>query len=195
MKPTDIIHSSWSPILGELNLEPMLKLNYEILPNSVYYPNKEQIFRVFRKPLQDIKVVILGQDPYPTPGNANGLAFAVNENKKVPVSLNNIRKELADNYPLSLPFAGDWQTLEHWEEQGVFLLNTALTVESGKAGSHLKYWESFINKVVWYIGSFHPTIWMLWGRKAQSFTKNIPKSKIFEVKNYSKETISEIPIN
>ena len=195
MKPTDIIHPSWNPILGELNLEPILKLNYEILPNSVYHPKKEQIFRVFQKPLQDIKVVILGQDPYPTPGNANGLAFAVNKNCNMPVSLRNIAKELANNYSLSLPFAGDWKTLEHWENQGVFLLNTALTVESGNAGSHLKYWENFTKRVIWYISSFNPCIWLLWGKKAQSFSLNMPKSKKFEVKNYSRETITQIPIN
>lgn len=195
MKPTDIIHESWQPILSELNREQMLKLNYEILPNLVYYPNKENIFRVFRKPLQDIKVVILGQDPYPTKGNANGLAFAVNEGMKIPVSLKNIQKELADNYPNLLPFAGKWQTLEHWEEQGVFMLNTALTVESSNAGSHLKYWESFTNKVVHFIGTHNPAIWLLWGNKAQSFMRNIPKSKLYLVNNYSKQTIKEIPIN
>ena len=196
MKPTDIIHPSWMPLLhGELNQDIMLKLNHEILPNSVYHPKKEQIFRVFQKPLQDIKVVILGQDPYPTPGNANGLAFAINENCNMPVSLKNITKELVNNYPLSIPFAGDWKTLEHWEEQGIFLLNTALTVESGNAGSHLKYWESFTKRVIWYISSFNPSIWLLWGKKAQSFSVNIPKSKKFEVKNYSKETINQIPIN
>lgn len=195
MNPREIIHPSWSPILGELNLEYMLQLNYEILPNLVYHPKKEQIFRVLQKPVQDIKVVILGQDPYPTPGNANGLAFAVNQGIKLPVSLRNIQKELQSNYPSIFPFAGDWQTLEHWEEQGIFLLNTALTVESGNAGSHLKYWENFTKRIVTFIANTTPCIWLLWGKKAQSFSLYIPKSKRFEVKNYSKETINHIPIN
>jgi uracil-DNA glycosylase len=201
MKPTDKIHFSWLPLLtGLLNQEEMLRLNQEVLPTSIYYPEKQNIFRVFQKPVSEIKVVILGQDPYPTPGNANGLAFAVNSDIKVPVSLKNIYKELENEKLLNQTLSHtlneynpEWKTLEHWEEQGVFLLNTALTVESGKPGSHLKYWEDFTKKVIWYIASTNPCIWLLWGKKAQMFISNMPKKTLFDVKNYSKETIKDVP--
>lgn len=196
MIPTDLIHHSWNPIKGILNQDEMLRLNNEILPNSLYYPPKEQIFRVFQKPLSEIKVVILGQDPYPTPGNANGLAFAVNHNSKIPFSLEKIRQELIqEELSVSHYTSFNWRTLEHWEQQGVFLLNTALTVESGKAGSHLKYWEYFIRNVIYYIAQNQPCIWLLWGKKAQSFAINMPQNKIFRVKGYNKETIEQIPAN
>lgn len=194
MRPTDLMHHSWNPIRGILNQDEMLRLNNEILPNSLYYPPKEQIFRVFQKPLSEIKVVILGQDPYPTPGNANGLAFAVNESSKIPFSLSTIAKEL-DNEGLkeSHDFNNPWKTLEHWEQQGVFLLNTALTVESGKAGSHLKYWEYFTRNVIYYIAQNQPCIWLLWGKKAQAYTICMPQNKLFYVKGYNRETIEQIP--
>ncbi|ALN97167.1 uracil-DNA glycosylase [Flavobacterium phage FpV4] len=201
MKPTDKIHFSWLPLLtGLLNQEEMLRLNQEVLPTSIYYPEKQNIFRVFQKPVSEIKVVILGQDPYPTKGNANGLAFAVNSDVKLPVSLRNIYKEIEQedlvNKKLSHTlneYNPEWRTLEHWEQQGVFLLNTALTVESGKAGSHLKYWENFTKKVIWYIASTNPCIWLLWGKKAQMFISNMPKNTLFDVKGYSKETIKDVP--
>ncbi|QCW20720.1 uracil-DNA glycosylase protein [Flavobacterium phage FPSV-S29] len=199
MKPTDKIHFSWLPLLtGLLNQEEMLRLNQEVLPTSIYYPEKQNIFRVFQKPVSEIKVVILGEEPYPIPGNANGLAFAVNSNVKVPVSLKNISIELqyegfADVDNKQLYESKYWRTLEHWEQQGVFLLNTALTVESGKAGSHLKYWENFTKKVIWYIASTNPCIWLLWGKKAQMFISNMPRGTLFDVKGYSKETIKDVP--
>lgn len=210
MKPTDKIHFSWLPLLtGLLNQEEMLRLNQEVLPTSIYYPEKQNIFRVFQKPVSEIKVVILGQEPYPTPGNANGLAFAVNSNVKFPVSLRIIAQEISNNMDIegeslidkmkplqelnNTELYTEWRTLEHWQEQGVFLLNTALTVESGKAGSHLKYWENFTKKVIWYIASTNPCIWLLWGKKAQMFISNMPKNTLFDVKGYSKETIKDVP--
>lgn len=201
MKPTDLIHESWKPLMWLLNQDEMLRLNTEVLPTSIYYPPKEQIFRVFQKPLSEIKVVILGQDPYPTPGNANGLAFAVNENINPPYSLKTIYKEVATSTGLMLPdhevndIPISWKTLEHWEQQGVFLLNTALTVESGKPGSHLKYWEAFIKQVIYFIAQNQPCIWLLWGKKAQSAITYMPKNKLFNVRGYNKETINQIPAN
>lgn len=197
MKPTDIIHESWFPLLRELHQDKLLKLNTEILPNCISYPQKENIFRVFRMPLTSIRVVIIGQDPYFNPNLANGLAFAVNEKSKVPVSLRNIQKELTDSGVTSLhsAYAGNWQTLEHWEEQGVFLLNTALTVESGKPGSHLSYWEDFIKKVVYYIAKNNHCIWLLWGKKAQYFELHMPSKDIMRVEGYTKDNIGQIPIS
>ncbi|MDR2583229.1 MAG: uracil-DNA glycosylase [Fibromonadaceae bacterium] len=156
------IDKSWNPIKGLLN-EKFLNL-----PNTQYLPEKKNIFNVFKMPISEIKIVILGQDPYPTQGYAMGYAFAVPADKEMPKSLRVIKKEINnDEDP-------NWQTLKHWRDCGVFLLNTALTVERNKPGSHLAFWKDFTNQVIEYISKTHPCIWMLWGRKAQKF-KNIIK--------------------
>lgn len=200
------IHESWNPIKGLLYQEPLSTLNQTILPEIYYHPEAKNIFNVFQMPVNDIKVVILGQDPYPTPGDAIGRAFAINKNKKIPVSLRNIHAEISMNFidedgnkesdELHESFYlnnKDWVTLEHWQEQGVFLLNTALTVESGKAGSHLKYWEDFTKRVISHISNTQPCIWLLWGKKAEMFKPYI--NNIFNVQGYDSETIESIPIN
>lgn len=189
------VDESWKSITSLLYQEPLTILKEQILPNCSYQPKKENIFRVFQMPVNKIKVVILGQDPYPIPGNAIGRAFAVSENTKIPAILKIIQKELSDEIPLSIPYAGkDWKTLEHWQDQGVFLLNTALTVETGRAGSHLKYWEEFTKIVISYISVTQPCIWLLWGKKAEKFIPYINQNPFF-VKNYDKETIKSIPSN
>jgi len=198
----DIFHKSWYPILATLNQEPLLTLNTTVLSNCLYYPPKASIFRVFRMPLEEIKVVILGQDPYHGPGQANGLCFAVNENISFPPSLKVIYKELEQENLINQKlthtlneYAPKWRTLKHWEEQGVFLLNTTLTVQSGMAGSHLHYWENFTKNVINFISMHHPCIWLLWGTKAHAFTANMPPKSIFNVDKYNSETIQQIPIN
>jgi uracil-DNA glycosylase len=197
MSPTDKIHPSWSPLLRHLNEEPLYSLKTQILPNIIHYPEKQSIFRVFYMPLEEIKVVVLGQDPYHGPGQATGLAFAVNSDIPLPPSLRFISMELDNTgFPsMHNSLGNEWRTLDHWEQQGVFLLNTSLSVESGKAGSHLAYWQDFIKRVVYFIGYNNPTIWMLWGRKAQSFTANLPAKTIFNVSGYSRETIEQIPVS
>lgn len=197
MNPTEQFHPSWEPLFRLLHQGLLAELSANILPNCIYYPQKENIFRVFKMPLNNIKVVILGQDPYHGPGQANGLAFAVNENIISPPSLKIIYKELrslnASQGISQVDVSQKERTLEHWEEQGIFLLNTALTVESTKPGSHITYWEEFISKVITFIASNQPCIWLLWGKKAQSYTTYIPHKTIFNVKNYSKETIEGVP--
>lgn len=164
------IDPSWNIIQNQVHLKPLKTLNTKILPNIKYYPEKNNIFRVFKKPITDIKVVILGHDPYPSPGDAIGLSF-VNGTEKVPALLRIIKEELkAQGYTLP--------DIHTWEEQGVFLLNTALTVEAGNAGSHLKYWEDFTKTVIQYLSERQPTIWILWGKKAQSIVNNISKPYI-----------------
>lgn len=185
MTPTSIIHSSWNPILHKLYEEPLKTLNESILPNTSFQPNSENIFRVFKTSLHDIKVVLLGQDPYPTKGDAIGLSF-VNGTNKIPTSLRNIYKEIALN---SSAFSKD---IYSWESQGIFLLNTALTVETGKPGSHIKYWKDFTKRTIQFISSQHPTIWILWGRYAQSYKTNIANP--FVLKNYPNEELENIPI-
>lgn len=166
MNPKDKIHSSWQPLISLLDTDrSLVELNTKILPNETYYPNREDIFNVFQMPLQDIKVVILGQDPYPQQGQAIGYAFAVSEETSKPASLKIIEKELGHEVD---------KTLTNWREQGVFLLNTALTVRANNAGSHIRYWENFIAEVIKFISKNNPkVVFLLWGRKAQIHSKYI----------------------
>ena len=187
---TNCIHESWNPIRQELYKEPLSTLNSQILPNISYQPKSENIFRVFNMPIKDIKVVILGQDPYPKPGDAVGYAFAKPLLMKNPVSLRNIEQEVRNSGQIN---NSDEIDLFAWVDQGVFLLNTALTVETGKAGSHLKYWESFTKRVIAYIAKENPCIWVLWGAKAQNFKSLIPNQLL--VKGYNRDTIKDIPYN
>lgn len=157
----DKIHKSWKPIIEFLRNDKELEFLYkEVLPNIEYYPNVEDIFNVFQMPVDEIKVVILGQDPYPNKGQAIGYAFAVANGIRKPVSLKNIEKEVGVEID---------ETFLNWREQGVFMLNTALTVEAKNAGSHLKYWSDFIQKVISFISENVKPIWILWGAKAQKF--------------------------
>jgi len=192
MTPFDNIHPSWHPILYLLRQDEFLHFRNEILPNILYYPDKYHIFRVFFMPVDKIKVVILGQDPYHGPNQANGLAFAVNSGITMPPSLRVIQKELGDTIEWHRE---DWRTLAHWEKQGVFLLNTALTVEAGKPNSHSQYWGNFIQRVVYFIGTQRPCIWLLWGQNAQRFSANLPVKSIFNVRGYDEKTIQQIPSN
>lgn len=187
MNLKNVIHKSWFPIMGELDQEPLVSFKEQILPNISYQPTPENIFRVFSMPLKKVKVVILGQDPYSTPGDAVGYSF-VNGRNKTPKSLQiiyeEILKEKLDN--------SQWD-INKWTEQGVFLLNSALTVETGKPGSHLNYWKGFTQKVISFLSSKNPCIWVMWGIKAQSFIPYINNSNIIDVRGYDRETIEEIP--
>lgn len=174
MELPKIIHPTWIPHLAPLFETPeLLYIRDVILPSGKYYPPKELIFRAFSMPLNEIKVVILGQDPYPQRGKANGLAFAVNRNViTMPFSLKMIYRELLNEAmsPEGLKTTTDvigWQTLEHWHDQGVFLFNTALTVAPYEPNSHKKYWEKFIGKVIEIICKEVQPIWLIWGGNAK----------------------------
>lgn len=118
---------------------------------------------------EQVRVVILGQDPYPTPGHAHGLAFSVTKNTPLPRSLSNIFKEMAADINAK-PQHGD---LTHLAQQGVLLLNTALTVPAGQAGAHAKLgWDSLIDQVLTRVAQ-RPTAFLLWGAKAQARAKHI----------------------
>ena len=157
-------------------LEKELKTEYGISLNKFLekerkeaevFPCEEDVFKAFdRCPLEDIKAVIIGQDPYPTPGDAMGLAFSVNEGQKPPRSLNNIFKELHNEFGGVIRTNGD---LSDWTKQGVFLLNTVLTVRSHEAGSHRKHgWETITDNAIKLIdGQEQPIVFMLWGNDAQ----------------------------
>ena len=139
------------------------------------YPAPAQIFRVFRLPLKKIKVVILGQDPYHTPGVADGLAFSVQTAKLAP-SLRNILKEVKSDIGQTIIQNGD---LTPWLEQGVFLLNNVLTVEKGHAGSHHQIgWEQITEDCIKMISTKLPhAVFILWGSDAQAKAKIIDSSK------------------
>lgn len=183
MEIPKIIHESWHKHLQPLfNDHRMSALRYTILPQAAFYPDSKDIFRVFSMSLENIRAVIIGQDPYPN-GEANGLAFAVNENVRIPPSLRIIQQEILSTSTFDAPLggvSGRWKTLEHWHEQGVFLLNTALTVKRTKAGSHIKYWEWFTKEIIKIISREITPIWMLWGSKAQSLVKTIRDNETFQ---------------
>ena len=133
---------------------------------AVVYP-PEPFRALSLTPLPDVRVVILGQDPYHGPGQAEGLAFSVAPGVKVPPSLRNIFKELQRSLGLPLPADG---SLVRWARQGVLLLNTSLTVEDGQAASHARWgWEALTDALVSLVAArSQPTVFMLWGGHAQA---------------------------
>lgn len=146
------------------------------------YPPKEQIFSAFEKtPLDQVRVVILGQDPYHEAGQANGLAFSVNPGTKMPPSLRNIFKELKDD------LGGDLRTntdLSDWAEQGVLLLNTSLTVIEGQANSMARLWEPFTDSVIRLLNEQeHPIVFVLWGNNARKKKSNIDMSRHYVIES------------
>ena len=141
------------------------------------YPPKEQVFEAFRLcELSDIKVVILGQDPYHGPNQAHGLCFSVNKGIPLPPSLKNIYQELESDLKLSMPDHGD---LRSWAEQGVFLLNTVLTVQAGNANSHRELgWLTFTDEVISIISrELDHVVFLLWGSPAQRKQGLLDKQK------------------
>lgn len=153
-------------------------LNQEKEKSKVIFPPETEVFRVFHLcKLTEIKVVILGQDPYHQIYQANGLAFSVNKGIKIPPSLINIFKAIKNQFPdFQIPNHGD---LLEWAQQGVFLLNSSLTVESGKPGSHSKIgWTDFTDAVVKEISQkLDKVVFLLWGSHAQSKSNLIDDTK------------------
>ena len=149
---------------------------------KIIYPSKKQVFRAFRyTSYKDLKVVILGQDPYHGEGEAEGLSFSVPKGIKRPPSLNNIFKELHDDLGLNI---SDSSSLVPWAKQGVLLLNTVLTVEKDKAGSHKDLgWQVFTDEVIKKINEKEePVVFIFWGNYARSKKKFItnPKHLVIE---------------
>lgn len=141
------------------------------------YPPKEDVFNALRlTSYSDVKVVILGQDPYHGEGQAHGLAFSVREGVPLPPSLKNMYKEIEEETGESQPESGD---LTRWARQGVLLLNTALTVRSGEANSHSgKGWEIFTDRVIEVLNEREkPVIFILWGRNAKTKERLITNSR------------------
>ena len=185
------VHESWIPLLHSLAYdEPMVSFLDSLQEKSIQ-PPLALIFKVFEMPVQDIKVVILGQNPYPRPGTAVGRAFAIpKENKKMPAVLSFIKKETLNSKELCSADL-NWQTLDHWTKQGIFLLNTALTVETDGA-SHSDEWRHFTERVVAFISKEKPCVWMLWGRAKDKW---LFIDNSFVMDQYSRENIEHIPVD
>jgi uracil-DNA glycosylase len=176
------IETSWQKILVEefkqayfLKLSKTIDIAY-LKPNI--FPARDNIFTAFKICLfSDVKVVILGQDPYHATGQAHGLAFSVQSGVKLPPSLKNIYLELAAD--IAKTVNNQPGNLEAWAKQGVLLLNTVLTVESGKPGSHQGIgWEIFTDAVIKKISAKEtPVVFILWGKPAASKIKLIDTSK------------------
>lgn len=140
-------------------------------------PKPDQVLRFLEIDPDQVKVVIIGQDPYPTKNVANGRAFAVNLDCPIPRSLINIFKEIVE---VKGHFKTD-RTLEHWAKQGVLLLNAALTTEIGKSSSHQDLWHDYVMSIITYLDDNFPTIkWVLWGGFAQKIGINIKGEKIID---------------
>jgi len=158
---------SWQALLDLDRFAPLFDRVAQAYDTQTVYPPREQLFTAFAlTPPEAVKVVILGQDPYHEPGQAHGLAFSVQQGVKIPPSLVNIYKELQTDLGVTPPKHGD---LTHWAEQGVFLLNTVLTVEHGKANSHRTYgWQDFTDHVTACLAQLpQPVAFVLWGAQAQ----------------------------
>lgn len=143
---------------------------------ATIYPPKELVFKVFDLPLQDIKVVILGQDPYHNPGQACGLSFSVNDDVPLPKSLINIYKELYDDLGITPAKTGN---LEKWFKQGIFLLNSVLTVEEYSPASHSNVgWQDFTDYIIETISQKNNNVvFVLWGSYARSKKTLIDSSR------------------
>ena len=164
----DKIHSSWKPVFE----------NFDILIEDSFLP--QDVFKVFTIDLKDIKIVLLGQDPYYKEGQADGLSFSVKKNIKIPPSLKNIYKELNRTFP-ERNYNFEHGNLENWFNKGILLLNSSLTVLPGKPGSHIKKWEKFTNKVIKFISENTNAVFLLLGLFAKSKSKFIKNNIVSEV--------------
>jgi uracil-DNA glycosylase len=175
------IEDSWKEVLHDeftkpyfIQLTEFVKSEYQ--QHKIFPPGKE-IFNAFDLcPFENVKVVIIGQDPYHGPGQAHGLCFSVREGVDFPPSLRNIFKEINGDIGTPIPRNGD---LTRWAEQGVFLLNATLTVRAHTAGSHQKKgWETFTDAVIQKISDQKEhVVFLLWGAYAQQKAMMIDKSR------------------
>lgn len=177
---SESVPESWRAALEPVLQSPEARrlggwLTREEANGKVVFPPRGQRLRALElTPLDQVKVVILGQDPYHGPGQAHGLCFSVPEGVRVPPSLANIYKELRDDLGMEVPPHGN---LERWARQGVLLLNTCLTVEAGKAGSHAgKGWEEITDAAVAAVARRgEPSVFILWGSHARNKAAKVPE--------------------
>ena len=179
MTAGEAVPESWKAVLGPVLALPQsrrlggfLKAE-EATGKRIYPPRGSRLRALELTPLDTVKAVILGQDPYHGAGQAHGLCFSVGEGVRVPPSLVNIYKELEADLGLPRPAHGN---LEHWARQGVLLLNTVLTVEEGRAGSHQGLgWEAITDAVVAAVAQkAEPCVFLLWGSHAKKKALAVP---------------------
>lgn len=175
------IEESWAEVLKDEFDKEYFKTLTNFVRNEyssgICYPPGQMIFNAFKStPFKDVKVVIIGQDPYHGPNQAHGLCFSVNEGVPFPPSLSNIFKEIKADIGVETPMSGD---LSHWAKQGVLLLNATLTVRAGQAGSHQnKGWEIFTDEVINKLNKEKEGIvFLLWGNYAQNKGKYIDPTR------------------
>jgi uracil-DNA glycosylase len=176
-----VLNEEWSYLLSSQMQEPyFLKLKEFVdaeYETKIIYPKYENIFRAFNliSP-KNVKVVIIGQDPYHGEMQANGLAFSVCDECKIPPSLKNIFTELVDDMACKIPSSGN---LTKWAQQGVLLINSVLTVEQARANSHSnKGWEKFTDFVIQKLSSnYENIVFILWGNPSQKKEKLIDASR------------------
>ncbi|WP_058749994.1 uracil-DNA glycosylase [Curtobacterium oceanosedimentum] len=167
----DLVDPGWAAALAPVEDDVHRMgdwLRDEVAAGRHYLPAGDVVLRAFTQPFDDVKVLVVGQDPYPTPGHPIGLSFAVDPHvRPVPRSLANIYRELHDDLGVTPPQHGD---LRAWSEQGVLLLNRVLTVEAGAAGSHRgKGWEAVTDQAVRaLVARRKPLVAVLWGAQAAS---------------------------
>ena len=175
------IDNSWKDKLKEEFSKPYFNVLTSFIREEYKtketFPPAKLIFNAFDKcPFNEVKVVIIGQDPYHNPGQANGLCFSVNDNVRIPPSLSNIYKEIYKDLGKPIPESGN---LEHWSEQGVLLLNATLTVRANSPGSHQnRGWEQFTDAVIDKLSAdCENIVFILWGNFAQRKGANIDTNK------------------
>lgn len=165
------MHPSWKEALEAEFRKPYFKRLADFVAEErktrSVFPASGEVFRAFESPLSAVRVVILGQDPYHGPGQAHGLAFSVKPGVAIPPSLANIYRELRADVGASLPEHGH---LGRWVEQGIFLLNSVLTVRAHEAGSHRNMgWETFTDAVIKVLSDREaPLVFILWGAYARA---------------------------
>ncbi len=168
---TEIVEAGWAQALEPVAPQVAAMgefLRAEIAAGRTYLPAGEHVLRAFKQPFHDVRVLIVGQDPYPTPGHAVGLSFSVAPDvRPIPKSLVNIYKEYTEDLGHPLPSNGD---LTPWADQGVLLLNRALTVQPGKSNSHQgKGWEDVTEQAIKALAARdEPMVAILWGRNARN---------------------------
>lgn len=176
-----LIPRSWKPYIRSHTLNRVMELLLSI-PDDQCLPPKDQVFRALELVDPDkVRVLILGQDPYHGEGQANGLAFSVNPDVKIPPSLRNIFTELKNDLGIYLP-NGD---LTHWAQQGILLLNTTLTVAPDAPGSHFEMgWEEFTDEIVQAVlAQEQPKVLLLWGSKAKQKLEIFRENVVHTSKN------------
>ena len=167
---SSLVHSSWLPILEPLRKD--IQNIFRQIDVRTVSPIEDHIFRAFRQPLYNVRCVIIGQDPYPTAGHANGLSFSTHPSvTPLPKSLQNIFTEYQSDLGETAPLNGD---LSSWDSQGVMLLNRVLTTEVGTANAHINFgWQRITDAVAKELGS-RGVVAVLWGKQAQELAHFFP---------------------